>query len=420
MKFVKPLILLLFLFLPTWAFAAFTNGGNNLLSNEYMTSNQYLQSSDGRFRFYLQSDGNLVLRVVSNGQSLWSSATNGQGGTRLNMQSDGNLVLRNNAGNSLWSTGTQSTGANRATLQSDGNFVLYTSRNAAVWDTNTPQPPSDTTRPVIILTGSAAMSVIQGGSFSDPGATASDNVDGNITNRIIKSGAVNAAVVGSYILRYDVSDNAGNAAISVTRTVTVTAANVPPPSNGNGDNDGKANSTGQFSAPSAATYSLNNAKQRIFPRPVDTGFGGNGHAETWDGRVFVRTRTAGWFASSFRPQRITLNADGSPNFMNGAFGNNSTALELDTEAPDMQHNWIAIVPDPEFSGENPFSSTSTGVFSATGTHRTYRALVYHTSLRNNDNDQMGIRKATIIVSNAPKVGGSIKIRELRRKNKKPA
>ena len=483
MSLVKPLIALLLLSLPAWAVAAFTNGSPQLLSNEFMTSNQYLQSSDGRFRFYLQSDGNLVLRVVSNGQSLWSSATNGQGGTRLNMQSDGNLVLRSNGGASLWSTGTHTTGANRATLQSDGNFVLYTSRNAAMWATNTPQPPSDTTRPVITLSGSAAMallqgstftdpgatasdnidgnitnrivktgavnvavvgsytlrydvsdnagnaaitvtrtiavnapadtirpvitlsgsaaiSLVQGGSFTDPGATATDNVDGNITNRIVKTGAVNVAVVGSYILRYDVSDNAGNAAISVTRTVTVIAANVPPASNGNGDNDGKANSTGQFSAPSAATYSLNNAKQRVFPRPVDTGFGGNGHAETWDGRVFVRTRTAGWFASSFRPQRITLNADGSPNFMNGAFGNNSTALELNTEAPDMQHNWIAIVHDPDYSGENPFPSTSTGVFSASGTHRTYRALVYHTSLRNNDNDQMGTRKATIIVSNA--------------------
>ena len=217
MSLVKPLIALLLLSLPAWAIAAFTNGSRQLLSNEFMTSNQYLQSSDGRFRFYLQSDGNLVLRVVSNGQSLWSSATNGQGGTRLNMQSDGNLVLRSNGGASLWSTGTHTTGANRATLQSDGNFVLYTSRNAAVWATNTPQPPSDTIRPVISLSGSAAMSLVQGNSFTDPGATASDNVDGNISSRIVKTGTVNPSVIGNYTLRYDVSDNAGNAAITVTR-----------------------------------------------------------------------------------------------------------------------------------------------------------------------------------------------------------
>lgn len=479
MKLVK-LVFVLLLSLPSWAFAVFSNGSSRLLADEFMVSNQYLQSSDGRFRFYLQNDGNLVLRVQSNGQSLWSSGTYGTGAVRLNMQSDGNLVLRTASGSAIWSTRTNGSGANRATLQSDGNFVLYTAANAAAWATDTPQAPSDvtrpvisllgsasmtivrgasftdpgasatdnvdgnitvrivktgvvntavvgsytlrydvsdnagnaaltvsrtvlvnapadTTRPVISLSGSASMSLVQGSSFVDPGASATDNIDGNITARIVKTGAVNTAVVGSYTLRYDVSDNAGNAALSVSRTVSVTAGSVSPP--GNGDNDGTAASTGQFSAPSAASFSLNNAKQRVFPRAVDTGFGGNGHAETWDGRVFVRTRTAGWFASSFRPQRITLNADGTPNF-SAAFGNDSIALELNSEATDMQHNWIAIVPDPDVLGENPFPSTSTGSFSASGTHRTYRALVYHTSLRNNDNDQMGIRKATIIVSGA--------------------
>ncbi|MBK8971021.1 MAG: hypothetical protein IPM37_06490 [Hahellaceae bacterium] len=57
------------------------------------------------------------------------------------------------------------------------------------------------------------------------------------------------------------------------------------------------------------------------------------------------------------------------------------------------------MPDPAVTGENPYPSNSTGGFSATGTYRTYKAMVYHTSLRNNDNDQMGMRKATIIVSN---------------------
>lgn len=69
--------------------------------------------------------------------------------------------------------------------------------------------------------------VMQGASFTDPGATATDNVDGNITNRVVKTGTVNTALVGTYTLRYDVSDSAGNAAISVTRSVAVTG-NIPP------------------------------------------------------------------------------------------------------------------------------------------------------------------------------------------------
>ncbi|MBK8971020.1 MAG: DUF5011 domain-containing protein [Hahellaceae bacterium] len=250
--------------------AAFTNGSDCLLANDYMTSNQY--------RPRLMDVSVSTCRATAT------------------------LVLRNSAGSAVWSTQTNGSGGVRLLLQNDANTV-------------------------ITLSGSASMSVNKGSSFADPGATASDNVDCNITIRIVKTGSVNTATVGTYTLSYNVSDAAGNAANTVTRTVTVTA---PPPTTppatppGNGDNDGKAASTGQFSAPSAALYTLNNAKQRVFPRHIDTGFGGNGHAETLDGHVFVRTRTAGWFASAFRPQRIVLNSDGSPNFAN-AFGNNDIA-----------------------------------------------------------------------------------------------
>ncbi|MDX5298421.1 MAG: DUF5011 domain-containing protein, partial [Gammaproteobacteria bacterium] len=341
---------------------------DSLYSGERLNSNEYLQSANGQYRFNLQGDGNLVLRNAA-GKSLWSSATHGKGGVRLSLQSDGNLVLYTSRGKSVWSTKTNGKGVNRAVMQNDGNFVLYTASNTSAWSTGTAQPVADTTKPVITLTGSATVSLTQGATFTDPGATATDNVDGNITSKIVKTGSVNTGTVGIYTLRYDVRDAAGNAANTVTRTVNVTApapiltpTPTPTPSPGNGDNDGSASSTGQFSAPSAALYTLNNAKQRVFPRHIDTGFGGNGHAETWDGRVFVRTRTAGWFASAFRPQRITLNGDGSPNFTNGAFGN-SVALELDADVTDMQHNWIAIVPDPAVTGENPYPSNASGTFS---------------------------------------------------------
>ena len=60
-----------------------------------------------------------------------------------------------------------------------------------------------------------------GGSYSDPGATASDNIDGNITSSIVTVNPVNTAVVGTYTVTYNVSDAAGNAATQVTRTVYV-------------------------------------------------------------------------------------------------------------------------------------------------------------------------------------------------------
>lgn len=66
------------------------------------------------------------------------------------------------------------------------------------------------------------MSIAKGSTFVDPGATATDNVDGNLTASIVVTGNVNTATLGVYTLTYNVVDAAGNAADAVTRNVTVT------------------------------------------------------------------------------------------------------------------------------------------------------------------------------------------------------
>lgn len=80
----------------------------------------------------------------------------------------------------------------------------------------------DTEAPVIALNGNATINLIEGAPFVDPGATAADNVDGDITGDIVVSGdVVDNGTVGTYIIRYNVSDAAANAATEVTRTVNV-------------------------------------------------------------------------------------------------------------------------------------------------------------------------------------------------------
>lgn len=86
----------------------------------------------------------------------------------------------------------------------------------------------DTTPPVITLLGGSDISVIAGDAFTDPGATAADDRDGNITASIVVAGSVNTNIPDVYTLRYNVSDSAGNAALEVTRTVTVVARSVDP------------------------------------------------------------------------------------------------------------------------------------------------------------------------------------------------
>jgi hypothetical protein len=97
--------------------------------------------------------------------------------------------------------------------------------NAAIQVTRTVNvtADADTTIPVITLTGSNPQSIELGIAYSESGATATDNIDGNITANIsIDATAVNVNTVGNYTVTYNVSDNAGNAATEVTRTVTIT------------------------------------------------------------------------------------------------------------------------------------------------------------------------------------------------------
>jgi Zn-dependent metalloprotease len=85
----------------------------------------------------------------------------------------------------------------------------------------------DTTPPVITLIGASTINLTVGDAYNEPGATATDNVDGDISANIVITGTVNTAVAGTYSKHYNVSDAAGNAANQVTRSV-----NVSEPSSG--------------------------------------------------------------------------------------------------------------------------------------------------------------------------------------------
>jgi len=86
---------------------------------------------------------------------------------------------------------------------------------------------SDTEIPVITYLGNDPVSIEVGETYADAGATASDNVDGDITTSIVVVNPVNTATVGEYTVTYNVSDAAGNAAVQVTRTVNVVDTTVP-------------------------------------------------------------------------------------------------------------------------------------------------------------------------------------------------
>lgn len=96
-------------------------------------------------------------------------------------------------------------------------------------------PPPDTTPPVLTILGSNPLNHTVSTPYVDAGATAIDNIDGDITANIIVTNGVNENVVGNYIVNYFIADLAGNNSTG-NRTVYVINSTVippipPPPSN---------------------------------------------------------------------------------------------------------------------------------------------------------------------------------------------
>ena len=82
----------------------------------------------------------------------------------------------------------------------------------------------DGVAPTLALLGEATINIASGAPYTDPGATAQDNIDGDISSAIVVTNTVNTAVVGTYTVTYNVSDLAGNAADPISRTVQVNPA----------------------------------------------------------------------------------------------------------------------------------------------------------------------------------------------------
>lgn len=83
----------------------------------------------------------------------------------------------------------------------------------------------DTVSPVITLLGVTPVEHTLGDPYTDAGATAEDDTQGDITDDIIVGGdVVDTNTVGTYVITYNVEDVSGNPAVEVTRTVNVNAA----------------------------------------------------------------------------------------------------------------------------------------------------------------------------------------------------
>lgn len=74
--------------------------------------------------------------------------------------------------------------------------------------------------PSLILNGANPQTLALGSSFINQGATANDDIDGNLSSSITESNNVNTSIAGCYKQNYEVSDTSGNSK-SLTRTIFV-------------------------------------------------------------------------------------------------------------------------------------------------------------------------------------------------------
>jgi hypothetical protein len=105
--------------------------------------------------------------------------------------------------------------------------VADSAGNAAATVTRTVEV-ADTTPPVLVLLGANPMQLSVGDVFTDPGATASDTADGDLTGSItVDASALDLTAGGSYVVVYSVTDSSGNPATAM-RVVDVAIPNQAP------------------------------------------------------------------------------------------------------------------------------------------------------------------------------------------------
>lgn len=80
--------------------------------------------------------------------------------------------------------------------------------------------------PTITLNGDTSMALNVGDTYNEKGATATDEIDGDITSKIVISGTVNTSKAGTYTVTYTVTNSNGKS-VTVKRTIVVKTKEKP-------------------------------------------------------------------------------------------------------------------------------------------------------------------------------------------------
>lgn len=122
----------------------------------------------------------------------------------------------------------------------------------------------DREAPTISLLGSTSATITVGETYVDPGYTATDAMEGDMSDSVVVLNTVNKTAPGTYPIYYTLTDSAGNVATQAMRTITVVAETTPiivPPDTTNTD-FGKITTMSQINNQLNVTYA--NDQMRTF------------------------------------------------------------------------------------------------------------------------------------------------------------
>ena len=100
----------------------------------------------------------------------------------------------------------------------------------------------ESNEPTITLNGESHITINVGDTYSEQGATAKDDKDGDISSKISISGSVNTSKAGKYTITYTIKNSSGKTATK-TRTITVKAKEQEQKPNANTSDEDKKNTT---------------------------------------------------------------------------------------------------------------------------------------------------------------------------------
>jgi|LSQX01.1.fsa_nt_gb hypothetical protein len=142
----------------------------------------------------------------------------------------------------IWTSSTSTSGSIDVAPTTTTEYVIscagdYGNAYATTTVTVTTSPAPTNTPPTITLSGANPLNLTVGQTFVEPGYTATDAEDGDLTASTTVTGTVDTNTAGTYEIVYSVTDSGGLSA-STTRTVIVKVKSTPSSGGGGGSSLG--------------------------------------------------------------------------------------------------------------------------------------------------------------------------------------